>query len=85
MDVMLCRSSTKVFVIADEVVERIPKPINYGDKLISRVWIQGVCEVPRGSGFTASFPDVPIDFSALQQYLASAGDPVWLNRFLAEI
>ena len=86
LDPLMARGADAVFVTVDRLVDQLPRPdeMSQSDTVISRVWITGVCEVPAGSGFTASFPDRTADIPALLEYQARATDPTWLAKFVAE-
>lgn len=80
-DNLLARAGTRVYVVADEVVDTLPSGSSK-DTVISRVWVTGVCKATRGAAFTGSFPDYPIDHVKAGEYVQQAGDAAWLREFV---
>ena len=80
-DALLARASKTVFVTAERVVDSLPEHLSQRDTVLSRVWVTGVAEAPRGCGFTACFPDWPIDYLAGLEYQEHALDRAWLEEF----
>jgi glutaconate CoA-transferase, subunit A len=84
LDHQLARAAETVFVTAERVVDRLPDTMSERETTISRLWVTGVTEVPRGCGFTASFPDWPLDYAAATEYVAHCADRAWLRDHAAE-
>ncbi|HWC13844.1 MAG TPA: CoA-transferase [Actinomycetota bacterium] len=79
-DLLLARAAKRTYLTAERVVER---PATRGH-FISRLWVDGVCETPGGSGFTAMFPDRRLDGQGAAEYAAKAKDEAWLRSFVSE-
>ncbi|WP_236793778.1 CoA transferase subunit A [Amycolatopsis sp. GM8] len=79
LDPQLARAASTVFVTADRIVDRIGGSVSEHETTISRLWVSGVAEVPRGCGFTASFPDWPLDYAAAADYVSHCRDREWLR------
>lgn len=85
LDPYIARAAKQVYVTVDEVVDRLPADISEHETTISRLWITEVAEVPGGAGFTASFPQWPVDLQRGAEYLANARDGAWLRDFCLEL
>jgi glutaconate CoA-transferase subunit A len=83
IDPLMARAARKVFLTAERLVDDVPRG-NPGSRatLISRIWVEGVCEVPRGGGFTGVFPDYPANLAAALDYQAHATEREWLDSFV---
>lgn len=79
LDSQLARAASTVFVTADRISDRLSKDISEHETTLSRLWVTGVAEVPRGCGFTASFPDWPLDYAAASDYVGNCRDRDWLR------
>src|SRR5882724_11397923 len=66
IDPLVARSARKVFLTAERVVDAVPRgqPENRAT-LISRLWIDGVCELPGGARLTGLFPEYLPDAPAI--------------------
>jgi glutaconate CoA-transferase subunit A len=84
LDALLARASRSVFATAERVVDELPRDLTQHDTVVSRVWVNGVCEAPGGTGFTGCYPDRVLDWRAGQEYQQRCGDPGWLEQFAAE-
>jgi glutaconate CoA-transferase, subunit A len=82
IDPVIARSARKVFLTAERVVERLSADRPGRATVISRMWVEGVCEAPGATGFTGIYPDRPIDVGAVVEYMRNATDPTWLERFV---
>jgi glutaconate CoA-transferase subunit A len=82
IDPILARAAKAVYLTAERVIDAVPRgqPQSRAT-LISRLWVNGVCEVPRGGAFTGVFPDYSADGVAVLDYLAHARDQHWLSAF----
>ncbi|HWD03673.1 MAG TPA: CoA-transferase [Amycolatopsis sp.] len=78
LDPQLARAASAAFVTADRIVDRFDAPLSEHETTISRLWVTGVTEVPRGCGFTASYPDWPLDYAAAADYADRCRDRDWL-------
>lgn len=78
LDPQLARAATTVFVTAERIVERLDAAMTERETTISRLWVTGVAEAPRGCGFTALFPDWPLDHGEAAEYVAHCRDREWL-------
>jgi glutaconate CoA-transferase, subunit A len=84
LDPLLLRASKKRFVTAERVVDSLSRDHSHRSTFISRLWVDGVVEAPKGAGLTANFPDYPVDLPRLLEYLKRASDRAWLTSFVAE-
>jgi glutaconate CoA-transferase subunit A len=84
IDPLIARAAQRTYLTAERIVDDLPRG-NPGRRatFISRVWVNGVVEAPRGGGFTGVFPDYPADLAAALDYQANAADPAWLRLFVA--
>jgi glutaconate CoA-transferase, subunit A len=84
VDPLLARAAKTVILTADRVVDQVPtgQPASRS-LLISRMWVQGVCEAPGGARFTELYPDYTADAPGIVEYLAKASDQSWLSEFVA--
>ncbi|MBC3192163.1 CoA transferase subunit A [Pseudonocardia sp. C8] len=80
LDPQLARAATTVYVTAERVVDRLGGATEH-ETTISRLWVDGVAEVPEGSGFTASFPGRPLDYRVAGEYVERCTDPEWLREY----
>jgi glutaconate CoA-transferase subunit A len=80
-DTMLVRAARRVFLTAERVVDRLPRDHTHRASFISRLWVSGVIEAPRGAGFTAQFPEYPFDLPTILAYQRKATDRAWLEKF----
>lgn len=81
-DPLLVRAARRVYLTAERIVEDIRAEQVARATFISRLWVHGVIEAPGGGGFTAVFPDYPIDLPAMLDYQAKATDGAWLAGHL---
>ncbi len=81
LDPQLARAASQVFVTAERVIDRLGDGITEHETTISRLWVSGVAEVPRGCGFTASYPDHPLDYPAAADYAGNCGDRDWVRDY----
>lgn len=80
LDPQLARAASAVFVTAERIVDRLGEDATEHETTISRLWVSAVAEVPRGCGFTASFPDWPVDYALATEYVERCADTGWLAR-----
>jgi acyl CoA:acetate/3-ketoacid CoA transferase alpha subunit len=85
LDPYLARAAKRVLVTVDEVVDRLPATMSEHETTISRLWVSAIADVPGGTGFTASFPEWPVDYRAGAEYAGNARDADWLRGFCAEL
>jgi glutaconate CoA-transferase subunit A len=79
-DMFLVRAAKKVFLTAERVVKELPNDeATRRATLISRVWVDGVCEAPQGARFTALYPEYPCDIVAVEEYVKRSGERSWLE------
>jgi glutaconate CoA-transferase subunit A len=83
-DPVLVRAAAHVFLTAERVVETLPRDHGRRSTFISRLWVEGVIAAPGGGGFTAVYPDRPLDLPGVLDYQKRATDPAWLAAFVAE-
>lgn len=84
IDPLVARAAKKTFVTAEKVVEKLPKEHGPGRaNYISRIWVDGVCELPGGASFTSMYPDYPVNLEAAMDYQKNATNPDWLAEFIA--
>jgi len=81
-DVLLVRAARKTFLTAERVVEELPRDQSRRSTFISRLWVEGVVEAPKGAGMTALFPDYRLDLPRLFEYQQHATERAWLERFV---
>lgn len=81
-DILMIKAAKKVFLTAEKVVKRLSDEHGQG-RTISRLWVDGVCETPKGAHFASLYPDYYCDFDAVHQYVANAHDRNWLNDWLS--
>lgn len=82
-DPLLARAARRTYLTAERVVDRLPADHSRRSTFLSRMWIAGVVEAPKGAGFTGQYPEYPLDLPALLTYQARATDPVWLADYAA--
>jgi glutaconate CoA-transferase subunit A len=83
-DLLLIRAAQKVYLTAERVVKSLPQDeATRRATLISRIWVDGVCEAPLGARYTSLYPDYPCDVEAAQEYLARSSERTWLESWAA--
>jgi glutaconate CoA-transferase subunit A len=82
IDPVIARASKKVFLTAERVVAQLPANLPPRSTVISRIWVDGVCEVPNGAGFTGLYPDYPISVSEVTEYMANATNSDWISQYV---
>jgi glutaconate CoA-transferase subunit A len=85
LDPYLARAAKQVLVTAESIVETLSDDISDHETTLSRLWVTAVAEVPGGSGFTSSYPHVPVDYRRGMEYLTNARDNGWLNEFCRDL
>lgn len=81
-DLLMMRAAKKVYLTAERVVKNLPTDrISLRARVISRLWVSGVCETPRGAHFTALYPDYQLDYEAIDQYRKFATEKGWLQNW----
>lgn len=84
-DPLLIQAAKTVFVTAERIVNEIPDDaITAGSTFLSRLWIDGVIERPRGAGMTALYPDYRFDLPRLLEYQKRATDCEWFSAWIRE-
>ena len=66
------------------MVDRLPNDHGRRSTFISRLWVHGVIEAPRGAGLSIMYPEYALDLPRVLEYQKRATDTVWLNSFVAE-
>lgn len=83
IDHLLARAARRTFVTAEKVVDQVrARDLRLPHTFISRPWIAGVCELPKGGGFTGVYPDYPCNFSEALEYQRNATNAAWFSSFL---
>ena len=80
-DVLLARAASKVYLTAERIVKELPQDET---TLISRIWVDGVCEAPLGAHYTSLYPDYRSDIEAAKEYLANSTERNWLESWAAK-
>lgn len=80
LDAQLARAAATVYVTVERIVDRLDG-MSERETTLSRLWVSGVAEVPRGSGFTALYPDHPLDYAEAANYVAHCADREWLRDY----
>ena len=83
-DPLIVRAAKRVFVTAERVVERLPADQTRRSTFLSRMWVHGVVEAPRGAGLSIMYPEYALDLPRVLEYQKRATDPAWLDSFVAE-
>lgn len=83
IDPLLARAAKRVFLTCDRLVDSVPQPASRA-ALVSRMWVDGVCEVPRGAAPTGMFPSYTPDARTIVEYQERATDKEWLSSFITE-
>jgi glutaconate CoA-transferase subunit A len=73
-DDLMCQAATRAFVTAEQVVGHgeLSSAGSFHTMRISRLWVDGVVEAPRGAHFTSCVPDYERDEAFQTSYAASA-------------
>ncbi|HTR71558.1 MAG TPA: CoA-transferase [Mycobacteriales bacterium] len=73
-DDLMCQAADRAFVTCEQLVdtEEFPAHGSFHTQRISRLWTDGVCEVPGGAHFTSCVPDYERDEAFQKSYAASA-------------
>jgi glutaconate CoA-transferase subunit A len=82
-DPLLVRAARKTFLTAERVVDRLPATQSRRSTFISRMWVSGVIEAPRGAGLTVVYPDYGLDLPAVLEFQKHATDRAWLDSYVA--
>ncbi len=83
LDPLILRAAKKRIVTAERIVDALSRDYTHRSTFISRLWVDGIVEAPKGGGLTATFPDYPVDVPLLLEYLKRATDRAWLTNFVA--
>ena len=84
-DPLLVQAAKTVFVTAETIVDELPDDAaTAGGTFLSRLWIDGVIEAPRGAGMTALYPDYRFDLPAVLEYQKRATDSEWFSAWIRE-
>lgn len=83
VDQLLVRAARRTYLTAERVVDRLPGEHPPRSTIISRLWVDGVIEAPRGAGMTAMFPEYRLDLAGVLNYQKNATDQSWLEAFAA--
>ncbi|MCE0765438.1 hypothetical protein LWC35_21405 [Pseudonocardia kujensis] len=83
LDAQLARAARTVYVTAERVVDRL-EGMSERETTISRLWVSAVAEVPGGAGFTALYPDHPLDYAQAGDYVAHCADREWVRAYAAK-
>ncbi|MFM9443044.1 CoA transferase subunit A [Streptomyces acidiscabies] len=85
-DDLFARAAARCYVSAERVVPDLLAEGPAQTLLLSRIFVTGVIETPRGAHFTSCVPDHPRDEAFQAHYAASAKDPaawrLFRKRFL---
>lgn len=84
-DPLLLQAAKRTFVTAERIVDELPDdPAIAGGTFLSRLWIEGVIEAPRGGGMTAVYPDYRFDLPKVLEYQKWATNPEWFSAWIRE-
>jgi glutaconate CoA-transferase subunit A len=83
-DPLLVRAAKRTFLTAERVVDKLAADQTRRSTFISRLWVHGVVEAPRGAGLSIMYPDYALDLPRVLEYQKRATDAAWLNAFVAE-
>jgi hypothetical protein len=84
-DPLLLQAAKTVFVTAERIVDELPDDAaTAGGTFLSRLWIEGVIEMPRGAGMTALYPEYRFDLAAILEYQKRATDPEWFSAWFRD-
>ncbi|WP_332685516.1 CoA transferase subunit A [Bosea sp. (in: a-proteobacteria)] len=84
-DPLLVQAAKTTFVTVEKIVDELPDDAEVtGGTFLSRLWIDGVIEAPRGGGMTAVYPDYRFDLPAVLEYQKRASDPEWFSAWIRE-
>lgn len=83
-DPVLARAAGKTYLVAERVVDALPRELPGRSTFLSRLWVAGVIAAPRGAAPTAAYPDYRIDLPRVLEYQKHATDRAWLDSFIAE-
>jgi glutaconate CoA-transferase, subunit A len=76
-DDLYCMAAQRSFLSCERIVDTadLLKEASFQSLLISRMFVAGVVEAPRGAHFTSCVPDYERDEAFQRHYVASAQDP----------
>lgn len=84
-DPLLLQAAKTVFVTAERIVDELPDDAaTAGGTFLSRLWIEGVIEMPHGAGMTALYPEYRFDLAAILEYQKRATDPEWFSAWFRD-
>ncbi len=85
-DDLLCQAAKRAFVTAEQVVGvgELSANGSFHTQRISRLWVDGVVEAPRGAHFTSCVPDYERDETFQAGYAKSAASPEAWQQWRAE-
>lgn len=81
-DGLLARAARRTILTAEKVVDDLPSDQSRRCAFISRLWVDGVIEAPRGAGMTAMFPEYRFDLPKVLEYQKNACNRAWLEDFV---
>ena len=84
-DTLLVRAADRTILTAEQVVDELPTDQTRRSTFISRLWVSGVIEAPRGAGMTAMFPDYRFDVPRVLDYQKNATNRAWLENLAKEL
>jgi glutaconate CoA-transferase subunit A len=82
-DDLFCMAADKAFVSCERIVDDFTEG-SFHTLRISRIWVDGVIEAPRGAHFTSCVPDYDRDEEFQARYAKAAADPEAWEAFAAE-
>jgi len=83
-DPLLVQAAKTTFVTVEKIVDELPDADIAGGTFLSRLWIEGVIEAPRGGGMSAVYPNYRFDLPAVLEYQKRATDPEWFSAWIRE-
>jgi glutaconate CoA-transferase subunit A len=82
-DDLFCMAARKAFVSCERIVDTFDEG-SFHTLRISRIFVDGVIEAPRGAHFTSCVPDYDRDEAVQNEYAKAAADPDAWARFAAQ-
>ncbi len=82
-DDLYCMAADKAFVSCERIVDTFTEG-SFHTLRISRIFVDGVIEAPRGAHFTSCVPDYDRDEAAQNEYAKAAADPDAWAAFAAK-
>ncbi|WP_184080292.1 CoA transferase subunit A [Nocardiopsis mwathae] len=79
LDDLFAKAADRCYMSCERLVPSFDGPVQ--SLLVSRMFVNGVAETPRGAHFTSCEPDYGRDEVFQRRYAAAAGDPAGWQRF----